>query len=249
LGLQSVRGLGAALAAEIASLAPYRSLEDLVRRVPSLQLPQLEAMATAGVFEQSLRLSRREALWAVGAAVQSTPDRLEGMASGVVAPRLPGMDPLETSVADLWATGIDTNGHPTRFLREALHRQGVVVATALHDCTLLGKVLVAGVVTHRQRPSTAGGTVFLNLEDETGLVNVVVSKGCWARYERVAIDAAALMVRGRLERNEGVVNVIAEEIITLALAATGEPGPAQRYRAAGHRQHGHVLVAQQRAEQ
>ena len=131
--------------------------------------------------------------------------------------------------------------------------QGVVVAGALHEITGPGtgpgKVLVAGVVTHRQRPATAGGTVFINLEDETGLVNVVVSKGCWARYERIAIDAAALMVRGRLERSEGVVNVIAEEITALALAATGEPGPAQRHRAAGHRQRGHVLVSHQRSEQ
>jgi error-prone DNA polymerase len=77
------------------------------------------------------------------------------------------------------------------------------------------KVLVAGVVTHRQRPMTAQGTTFMNLEDETGLVNVVVSKGCWARYRRVARGASALLIRGRLERSEGVVNVVAEELVPL----------------------------------
>ena len=81
------------------------------------------------------------------------------------------------------------------------------------------RVLVAGVVTHRQRPATAGGTIFVNLEDETGLVNVVVSKGCWSRHRRVAASAPALLVRGRLERAEGVINVIAERIWALDLHA------------------------------
>lgn len=79
------------------------------------------------------------------------------------------------------------------------------------------KVLVAGVVTHRQRPATAGGTMFINLEDETGLVNVIASRGCWMRYRAVARGAPALIVRGRLERAEGVVNVVAEKITELHL--------------------------------
>jgi DNA polymerase III alpha subunit len=78
-------------------------------------------------------------------------------------------------------------------------------------------VLVAGVVTHRQRPATAGGTMFINLEDETGLVNVIASRGCWMRYRAVARGAPALIVRGRLERAEGVVNVVAEKITELHL--------------------------------
>ena len=72
-------------------------------------------------------------------------------------------------------------------------------------------------MTHRQRPATAGGTTFLNLEDETGLINIVVSKGCWIRHRSVAGSAAALVVHGRLERNEGVVNVIAERMEPLAI--------------------------------
>jgi error-prone DNA polymerase len=80
-------------------------------------------------------------------------------------------------------------------------------------------VLVGGVVTHRQRPATAGGTLFVNLEDETGLVNVVVSKGCWAAHRRVARGAPAMLVRGRLERSEGVTNVIADRLEWLPLSA------------------------------
>jgi len=219
LGVRSVRGVGADLALEIQQGRPYRSLEDLVRRVPLLTLPQLEALATAGAFEQCFGLERREALWAVGAAAQSRPDRLEGVVIGEVAPRLPGMDPVEVAVADLWATGVAPNGHPTTFLRDELARHGVVTATGLWQCEPRSVVRVAGVVTHRQRPMTAQGTTFLNLEDETGLINVVVSKGCWARYRKVARGAPAMLIRGRLERSEGVINVVAEELTPLPVPA------------------------------
>ena len=219
LGLGSIRGIGSELAERIRGGGPYTSLEHLVRSVPSLDLPVLEAMATAGAFGECFGLERRAALWAVGAAVQSTPDRLEGIIVGERAPALPGMEPVEVAVADLWATGVSPDGHPTRFLREQLARRGVATATELAGREPRSKVLVAGVVTHRQRPMTAQGTMFMNLEDETGLVNVVVSKGCWTRYRRVARSAAALLVRGRLERAEGVVNVVAEELVPLPVAA------------------------------
>ncbi|CAB4958988.1 unannotated protein [freshwater metagenome] len=219
LGVSSVRGLGLELARVIEAGRPYTSLEHLVRTVPELNLAQLEAMATAGVFEQSLGLERRAALWAVGAAVQSRPGRLEGIVVGERAPTLPGMEPMEQAVADLWATGVSPNGHPTRFLRDALARQGVVTAAGLWDCAPQSKVTVAGVVTHRQRPMTAQGVTFMNLEDETGLINIVVSKGCWARYRKVARGAPALLIRGRLERSEGVINISAEELTPLPVGA------------------------------
>jgi error-prone DNA polymerase len=73
-------------------------------------------------------------------------------------------------------------------------------------------VLVGGIVTHRQRPATAGGTTFLSLEDETGIINVICSPGAWTRYRRTARSATALLVRGRLERADGVTNVVADQI-------------------------------------
>lgn len=222
LGLGAVRGIGDDLAAAVVEArnvgGPFASMEDLARRVPSLSTAHLEALATAGAFESS-GLGRREALWAVGAVVQSRPNRLPGVVTGATAPRLPGMEPVEEAVADLWATGIAADGHPTSFLRERLDGLGVLTATGLGDAEAGSRVRVAGVVTHRQRPMTAGGTTFLNLEDETGLVNVVVSKGCWLKFRRVARDSPALVVRGRLERSEGVTNVVADHLAPLALPA------------------------------
>jgi error-prone DNA polymerase len=220
LGLGSVRGVGAELAADIQAGRPYDSIEDLVRRAPRLSQVQLEAMATAGVFTECFGLERRTALWSVGAAAQSRPDRLEGVVTGATSPTLPGMDPIEITVADLWSTGVSANGHPTVFLRDELSRQGVITAVDLHTIEPRARVVVAGVVTHRQRPMTAQGTTFMNLEDETGLINVVISKGCWARHRVVAREAPALLVRGRLERSEGVVNVVAEQMVPLPVPAS-----------------------------
>jgi error-prone DNA polymerase len=95
---------------------------------------------------------------------------------------------------------------------------GVVAAGALRTLLDKDKVLVAGVVTHRQRPATAGGTTFLNLEDETGLINVVVSRGCWLRHREVARGSIALLIRGQVQSSEGVVNIVAERIHALDLA-------------------------------
>ncbi len=215
LGIGSVRGVGDPLAQTIQSGRPYVDMEDLVRRSPQLHIAQLEALATAGAFTQCFNLQRRDALWAAGAVIQSRPDRLAGVTTGVGAPHLPGMQPVEEAIADMWATGIAPNGHPTEFLRAELTRMGVVTEKDLWDCENGSKVLVAGIVTHRQRPSTARGVTFMNLEDETGHINVVCSQGCWVRYRREASGATALLLRGRLEVNEGVINVIAEHMKSL----------------------------------
>src|SRR4029079_3165984 len=126
-------------------------------------------------------------------------------------------EPVEEAMADLWATGVAPDGHPTTFLREHLDGFGVITSAGLAKHEPGEKVQVAGVVTHRQRPATAGGTTFINLEDETGLINVVCSKGCWSRYRQVARSAAAMLIRGRLERAEGVINVIAEKLEPLPI--------------------------------
>jgi error-prone DNA polymerase len=223
LGIGSVRGIGSELAEEIEAVrragGVFADTEDLVRRVPSLTLAQLEAMATGGLFGECFGLDRREALWTVGATAQSRPGRLPGVVTGDEAPRLPGMTPVEVAVADLWATGVSPDGHPTVFVREELARLGVLTSSQLWEPEPRSVVQVAGVVTHRQRPMTAQGVTFINLEDETGLINVVVSRGCWARFRKVAREAPALLVRGRLERSEGVVNVVADHLAPLPMPA------------------------------
>ncbi len=221
LGLGSVRSIGSELAEEIEAERKrggrYADTEDLVRRVPSLTLGNLEAMATAGVFEECFGLDRRESLWTVGATAQSRPGRLEGVVTGADSPRLPGMTPVEVAVADLWATGVSPEGHPTIFVRQEMNRLGVLTSKDLWDAAPTSTVRVAGVVTHRQRPMTAQGTTFLNLEDEFGLINVVVSKGCWARFRKVARAAPAMLIRGRLERSEGVINIVADHLAPLPM--------------------------------
>lgn len=130
------------------------------------------------------------------------------------------MDPVEVNRADLWATGLSPDSYPTEFVRDELARMGVVTAAGLVGVAADSRVTVGGVVTHRQRPATAQGIIFLNLEDETGLVNVICSRGAWARYRRVARAAPALIVTGRLERVEGVINIVAERIEALSLSST-----------------------------
>ena len=224
MGIASVRHVGDDLAEAIVAdrieRGPFVDIESLRRRI-GVDRRVLEALATAGAFDRldeytNTSGDRRQALWAAGAMASTGAGQLPGIVTGVDAPQLPGMSDRELAQADLWATGVAADGHPTRFLRPELAEQGVITAEGLkfHSGT---KVLVAGVVTHRQRPATAGGTTFLNLEDETGLINVVVSKGCWIRHRSVAGTAPAVYVRGRLERSEGVINVIAERIVPLEL--------------------------------
>jgi len=223
LGIDYVRGIGLELAEEIDDLRPYSSVEDLRRRVPKLSLAHLEALATSGAFG-CFGIDRRSALWSAGAMAQTASDRLPGIITGVEAPPLPGMSPRELAHADLWATGVAPDGHPTSFIRHELSQMGVVTSAGLVDHPAGERVTVGGVVTHRQRPATAGGTTFLNLEDETGLINVVISKGCWERYKREARGAPALLVKGRLEKEEGVINVVADRLEPLPVGAA----PASR---------------------
>ncbi len=219
LGIGSVRSIGTQLATQIEAARPFIDTEDLVRRVPGMSVKQLEALATAGVFGESFDVSRRDALWNAGAIIESSPDRLAGTAS-VSTPHLPGMQPIEEAVADLWATGVSPDGHPTTFLRASLRELGVLTTVELNDLAAREpetRVLIAGVVTHRQRPTTAKGTTFIGLEDETGLMNVVCSRGCWVRYADVLRRSSALLVRGRVEYVEGVVNVIGEQFTELRI--------------------------------
>ncbi|MBA3653640.1 MAG: error-prone DNA polymerase [Actinobacteria bacterium] len=216
LGINYVRTIGADLANTIAAARPYACMEDVVRAA-DLTTPQVEALATAGAFG-CFEGERRKALWTAGAVAQSKAGRLEGIVTGDRPPTLPGMDAVETTAADLWATGLSADHHPIEFVREYLAARGVVVANQLMHHPADERVVVAGLVTHRQRPATAAGTTFLNLEDETGLVNVVVSKGVWTRYRRVAQSASAMVIGGKLEKADGTLNVVADRLDALPLS-------------------------------
>jgi error-prone DNA polymerase len=124
----------------------------------------------------------------------------------------------EVTAADLWATGISADRHPVQFARPQLDEIGALTVAALASVAHGRRVAVGGLVTHRQRPATANGTIFVNLEDETGMANVICSAAVWARHRRLARSSPALLVRGRLERAEGAVNVVAERLEPLPLA-------------------------------
>ncbi len=217
MGIGSVRGVGEDLAEVIAAARPYHSIEDLARRT-GVSKEQLEALATAGAFD-SLGVSRRQSLWTAGAVSQMGADRLEGIVTGLEAPTLPGMDDREEALADLWATGVAPDGHPTKFLRDSMGEIGVVRAIDLGGLEHRSRVLVGGVVTHRQRPATASGTTFIGMEDESGLMNIVVSVGCWSRYRKIVRSAPALLVRGRVEKQGTVVNVVADKFEPLPVGS------------------------------
>ncbi|MGH3946158.1 MAG: error-prone DNA polymerase [Pseudonocardiaceae bacterium] len=217
LGLATVRTVGQPLATRLVeereAHGHYRSIADVAHRV-GLTTAAAEALATGGAFDR-LTPHRRQALWSAGAVAAERPDRLPGTAVGVAAPALPGMSALELAAADVWATGVSPGSFPTQFLRADLAELGVVPAAGLREREDGQRVMVAGAVTHRQRPATAGGVTFLNLEDETGMVNVICSPGFWVRYRTVVRACPALLLRGRLQIAEGVINVLAEHAAPL----------------------------------
>ena len=186
-------------------------------RRADLDAARLEALATAGVCE-GLGLDRRQALWQAGWT--ESRDHLEGVAVAATAPALPGLDDVGTMLADLWATGVTTDTHPFAFLRPALRAFGLhAVADLTGERPTVEdrrRVSVAGVVTHRQRPGTAGGVTFLNLEDETGMLNVVCGQGVWRRHRAVATRSQTMVVRGMVERRDGVTNLVADRLSALA---------------------------------
>jgi error-prone DNA polymerase len=216
LGIEYVRNVGDELAKRIAERRPYASMEDLVRRTGA-NLPAVEALSTAGAFA-SLQLERRAALWGAGAVAQAADTRLEGVVVGTDAPQLPAMSEPEITAADLWATGVSPSSHVMQYARAGLDAAGAVTVTGLEKVPSGRRVTVGGVVTHRQRPATANGTIFINLEDETGMLNVICNNAIWDKHRRVARSSAALLIGGRLERAEGVTNLIAERIEPLSLA-------------------------------
>lgn len=217
IGLATVRTIGQSLAEELVAErerdGPFRNMADVARRV-RLSRPQVEALATAGAFGcfEETSGDRRKALWAAGAVAEERPEKLPGSAVGTRAPALPGMDELDLAVADVWATGLSPGSFPTQFIRPQLDELGVITAERLLEIEHGTRVLIGGAVTHRQRPATAGGITFLNIEDETGMVNIICTAGLWGRYHRIARNSAALLVRGVVERADGVVSVRADRL-------------------------------------
>jgi len=211
IGLRYVRNLGDAEITRIEAArmtgGPFGSAEDLAHRT-GLALDALEALSAAGALVP-LGVGRREGIWAAGALAEVGPDRL-ALASGATAPSLPQMDLREEMQADLWSTGISVR-HPVSFLRERLEDEGCLTASEALQLRKHGtKARVGGLITHRQRPSTANGVRFLNLEDETGLLNVVILPPVWDANYEIARKAIGVIIEGIVEYRDGVTNLVAQ---------------------------------------
>lgn len=227
LGLDAVKGIGAEIAERIVAeraVASYPDLPDLSRRA-GLTTAQLEALATAGAFD-SLGLDRRQAIWMAGYAEHD--GQLPGSTPAPAPPTLPGMSPMEVTLADLWATRISTDVHPVEHFRDQLSAAGIRAVGDLRTAEAGRRVHVAGLVTHRQRPGTASGITFLNLEDETGMLNVVCSPGVMKAHRQAARNKVAVVIRGIVERQDGVTNLVADRVETLD---TVLPGTAEAFQA------------------
>jgi error-prone DNA polymerase len=250
LGLRLVGGLNEAPARQIVAArgAGYASVGAVWLR-SGAPVGVLERLADADAF-RSTGLDRRAALWAVkglnGGALRAGARRATAAASPVRSwpgsadlfdeqpVALPPASLGEHVVADYAALGLSLKAHPVAFFRKALSVRGILTSARHWDNRLAGRrVTVAGLVLVRQRPGTAKGTIFLTLEDETGIVNVVVWPKVFERCRRVVMTAQFLAVRGKIQREGLVIHVVAEVLIDLtselSTLGTGEARhPAER---------------------
>lgn len=206
IGWRHVRGMGSksldALRAA-RGCGPFDGIEDVVRRAGLGRTEALQ-LAQAGAFAE-WEPDRRRAAWE---ALRSVSDLLP------LAPASHDMhDPRalerpELVALDYAATGISLNGHPMEEVRERLKAAGALDSRELMRCRNGSQVLVAGLVTIRQRPQTANGTIFLLMEDEHGFINIVVPERLVDDNVEVVKYATFVLVSGRLERTGAVLNVV-----------------------------------------
>ena len=227
------------LAAERQRGGGYRGIADLASR-SGAGVPGLERLAWAGALDgipagtaaaDSTTGERREALWRVGVSANGRGGRrATQLALPLEPPRAPPLQPLGDwgeMIADYRSTGIALGKHPMELMRPGL--DPVLLSSAELERAGDGSTgEVAGMVVARQRPGTAKGIVFMTLEDEHGIVNVIVPKRVYERHRATVRAAVMVRARGSLERREGVVNVLVDRVEPLERDAAARPDPPQR---------------------
>ena len=223
LGMRLVRGLSAEKVREIIAArreGPIRAIRQLALR-NGVSRETLLRLAAADAF-RSLGLGRREALWRILAAGSDRESLFAGLEPAEPPVALPRAPTGEAVVQDYDAVGFSLRAHPIGLLRAELDAQPatrgrprIVPAGHLRRLRHGEAVAVAGLVTLRQRPGTAGGITFVTLEDETGLANLVIRPNVWQRHRLVAHGATALIAEGRLERQGEVVHVLVRQLADL----------------------------------
>ncbi len=221
LGLRMVKGLHAAHADALIAHRPYRSIEGVHRRA-GVPIAALERVAEADGFSSlaswsgpTMTGSRRQALWTIrGLSDSALPlfDRLDAAPADppvVLAPMTAGRQVVE----DYRTTGLSLRSHPVSFLRRDLGQRGIVRCADLETSKDGKRLTVAGIVLVRQRPGSARGVLFVTLEDETGHANLIVWPPLFERQRRLILSATMLGCRGKMQRESGVIHIIADEFI------------------------------------
>lgn len=223
LGLRLVRGLSRAAAERIvaarrgrvvvasaaeSSTPVFRDMQDLAVAA-ALDRGDLEALAAAGACA-TLSGNRHRVFWAVAGTEVQLP--LAPPASEEALPMLRAPTEGENLVADYRHLGLTLGRHPLALLREPFERRGVVRATDLAQYEDGARLVVAGLVTTRQKPSTASGVTFVTLEDDTGSINLIVWKNVGAAYRRILFESRLLEAEGRLQREGIVTHLIVERL-------------------------------------
>ncbi len=214
IGLEHVKGIGKEKAKAIYQNGPYRDLIDLCTKV-SLTQSQIANLAKSGALDRFDPV-RKRLVWRSKEGQEAFASLGEVVMSGEV-PTLDPENKQELFQLQLDSMGAVTIGHPMELIRESLQELGVATISEVLELPDKAMAKVAGSVTHRQRPGTARGVVFLNLEDETGLCNVLIRPSVWGRYRSEA-RANSVVVEGRVQRTGTVVTLIAERIAPISEA-------------------------------
>ena len=200
------------------SAGRFCSVDELVRRT-GIRRDEMVALAEIGALN-SLGHDRRSALWQVERAVRPAGELYEDALVAPAAPAapspLPEMNVSERLIADYSGTGLTVGPHPLTFRRPELSMRGVLPASELPKARAGRRVRTAGMVITRQRPGTAKGFVFLTLEDETGIANIIVRPDLYASERLTIVEASFLMVEGVLQNQDGVTSIKAERVSRLA---------------------------------
>lgn len=221
LGLASVKALGAeaaeAIVAEREGHGPFRSFDELARRV-GITEEALRNLALVGAFD-ALGESRRSLLWRARDAHRTSPafTRPVLVFPSAQAPRLAQLSEQERTALDYRITGIPTGPQVMRFYRDQLAQRGVVTSLGLAGLRHGQAVTVAGAVVVKQHPGTAKGHVFLSLEDELGLSNIILRPATYRTFKRTLDERAAIVVEGTLQHVDGVISVLASRLEALEL--------------------------------
>ena len=217
LGLRQISGLAKAAGERIAAVdrkkAPFLNVSDLAARA-GLQRRDLDQLAAADAL-QSLAGHRRQAAWAATAAVVQG-DLFDASPIREAPTELPEPNDGENLVADYRSLGLTLRSHPLTLLRQHLAERRFVTAVDLKGTGHRALVRAAGIVVGRQRPGTATGIVFVTLEDETGLVNVVVHPQLVEKQRRELLGSTLLGVYGQLQIEGEVVHLVAKRLVNLS---------------------------------